>query len=49
MWHADQNWGDDDAILVNYPTRPFNHANPDKYRIDPHSGVIPFDWSLRDG
>ena len=49
VWHADQNWGDDDAILVNYPTRPFNHANPDKYRIDPHSGVIPFDWSLRDG
>ena len=23
--------------------------NPDKHRIDPHSGVIPFDWTLRDG
>lgn len=49
VWHADQNWGDRDAILVNYPTRPFNHAEPDKYRIDPHSGEIPFDWSLPDG
>jgi dTDP-4-dehydrorhamnose 3,5-epimerase len=49
VWHADQNWGDDDALIVNFPTRPFNRDAPDKYRIDPHSGEIPFDWSLRDG
>ena len=49
VWHADQNWGEQDAILINYPTEPFNHADPDKYRIDPHSGLIPFDWSVRDG
>jgi hypothetical protein len=30
-------------------TRPCDHADPDKYRIDPHSGEIPFDWTLRDG
>jgi cellulose synthase/poly-beta-1,6-N-acetylglucosamine synthase-like glycosyltransferase len=24
-------------------------ANPDKYRIDPHGGTIPFDWTVRDG
>jgi dTDP-4-dehydrorhamnose 3,5-epimerase len=49
VWHADQNWGDADAALLNFPTRPFNHAEPDKFRIDPHSGEIDFDWSLPDG
>lgn len=49
VWHADQNWGDADAQILNFPTRPFDRENPDKYRIDPHSGEIPFDWSLNDG
>jgi dTDP-4-dehydrorhamnose 3,5-epimerase len=49
VWHADQNWGDDDVVLVNYPTVAYDAANPDKERIDPHSGEIPFDWSLPDG
>jgi dTDP-4-dehydrorhamnose 3,5-epimerase len=49
VWHADQNWGDGDAFIMNFPTRPYEPADPDKYRIDPHSGEIPFDWSLRDG
>jgi len=49
VWHADQNWGDFEARLINFPTRPYDHTAPDKYRIDPHSGIIPFDWELRDG
>ena len=49
VWHADQNWGDSEALIVNFPTRPYDPERPDKYRIDPHAGVIPFDWSLRDG
>ena len=49
VWHASQNWGADDAILMNFPTRPYDPADPDKYRIDPHSGEIPFDWGLPDG
>jgi len=49
VWHADQNWGQTDARIVNFPTHPYDHADPDKFRIDPHSDVIPFDWALRDG
>jgi dTDP-4-dehydrorhamnose 3,5-epimerase len=49
VWHAAQNWGDTDAVLINFPTRPFNRERPDKYRIDPESGKIPFDFRLRDG
>jgi dTDP-4-dehydrorhamnose 3,5-epimerase-like enzyme len=49
VWHADQNWGETDLALVNFPTHPYEHADPDKYRIDPHSGEIAFDWTRRDG
>ncbi len=49
VWHADQNTGDRDVVVLNLPTRPFDRATPDQYRIDPHSEEIPFDWTLRDG
>jgi dTDP-4-dehydrorhamnose 3,5-epimerase len=49
VWHADQNTGDRRTLIVNFPTRAYDRANPDKYRIDPHSGAIQFDWTLRDG
>ena len=49
VWHADQNFGDTDVSLINFPTRPYDHGDPDKHRIDPHSGLIPFDFSLPDG
>ena len=46
VWHGDQNYGDIDAVMLNFPTRPYDRDNPDKYRIDPRSDEIPFDWSL---
>lgn len=49
VWHADHNHGSTEALIVNHPTRRFDAAEPDKETIDPHSGVIPFDWTLRDG
>lgn len=48
VWHADQNTGDRDVVVINFPTRPYDHDKPDKYRIDPSSGDIPFDWTLKD-
>ena len=49
VWHADHNWGDSVARILNFPTRAYDPEDPDKWRIDPHAGVIPFDWALRDG
>lgn len=49
VWHADQNVGDVPCRVINFPTHPYDHDNPDKYRIDPASGEIPFDFTLRDG
>ena len=48
VWHADQNWGDSEALLINFPTQPYDPEAPDKQRIDPHAGTIPFDWRLDD-
>jgi dTDP-4-dehydrorhamnose 3,5-epimerase len=49
VWHADQNWGESDVVLFNFPTRPYDREHPDKHRIDPASNEIPFDFRLRDG
>jgi hypothetical protein len=35
VWHADQNTGETDVFILNFPTRAFDPAHPDKYRIDP--------------
>jgi dTDP-4-dehydrorhamnose 3,5-epimerase len=42
--HAVQNIGTCDATFVNLPSRPYDHANPDKYRIDMNSGQIPYEF-----
>jgi dTDP-4-dehydrorhamnose 3,5-epimerase len=49
VWHADQNIGAEEAAIMNFPTVAYDPTAPDKYRIDPHSGEIPFDWDVLDG
>ena len=41
--------GTEPGYLINCPDRPYNHAKPDEYRIDPYSGEIPYDWRRKDG
>jgi len=49
VWHADQNTGATEAVVVNFPTKPYNREDPDKRRLDPHGDEIPFDFALLDG
>jgi dTDP-4-dehydrorhamnose 3,5-epimerase len=49
VWHANQNYGETDAVILVFPTLTYQHSEPDKYRLDPQSGEIPFDWTLKDG
>lgn len=42
IYHALQNVGTTDALLVNMPTRPYNHEDPDKYRLPVNNEYIPF-------
>ena len=41
--------GSEPGYLVNCPTEPYDHSNPDEQRIDPHSGGVPYDWKRKDG
>jgi dTDP-4-dehydrorhamnose 3,5-epimerase len=41
VWHADANIGSRDCVAVNFPTMPYDHANPDKYRLPIDTPLIP--------
>jgi hypothetical protein len=33
VWHADFNFGTRDALVVNFPNKPNDHPNRDKFRL----------------
>src|SRR4051812_22478828 len=43
VWHAERNIGDDEVVIVNFPTEPFHHAAPDKERLPLDNDVLPVD------
>jgi dTDP-4-dehydrorhamnose 3,5-epimerase len=44
VWHADQAVGSKDVLVVNLPTVPYDHKNPDKYRLPLDTDLIPYDF-----
>jgi dTDP-4-dehydrorhamnose 3,5-epimerase len=42
VWHAVRNVGSGDAMVVNFATATFDHANPDKYRLPLNNDRIPY-------
>lgn len=42
VFHAVQNIGEVDAYFINLPTKPYNHADPDKYRLPLDTDKIPY-------
>ncbi|MCK4852386.1 MAG: dTDP-4-dehydrorhamnose 3,5-epimerase family protein [Candidatus Omnitrophica bacterium] len=34
----------EEALVINTVTEPYNHEDPDEYRLDPFENDIPFDW-----
>jgi dTDP-4-dehydrorhamnose 3,5-epimerase len=44
VWHANHNIGDRDAVCINFPTRPYDHESPDKYRLPLDTEEIPYHW-----
>lgn len=49
VWHADHNIGAVDAVLINFPTMPCDHANPDKYRLPLDTELIPHSFGDAQG
>jgi dTDP-4-dehydrorhamnose 3,5-epimerase len=42
VYHALKNIGNDDAFFINLPSEPYNHKDPDKYRLPLKNDLIPF-------
>lgn len=38
-----------EALVINMVTECYNAKDPDEFRVDPHSGEIPYDWNRKDG
>jgi dTDP-4-dehydrorhamnose 3,5-epimerase len=47
--HGMKGIGTESAFLLNLTTEPYNHDDPDEFRVPPHDGGIPYDWTRKDG
>lgn len=49
VYHGFKCISDHEAMCINIPTEPYQYADPDEYRVDPHDNEIPYDWARKDG
>ncbi|WP_370462711.1 hypothetical protein [Ruegeria sp. PrR005] len=42
VWHVNINIGSGDVRVINFPTQPYDHTNPDKYRLPLDTDLIPY-------
>ncbi len=49
VYHGFKCISQEEAIVVNTPTRTYNYRDPDEYRIPPHESGIPYRWDRKDG
>ena len=49
VWHAEHNIGSKDVVVIDLPTRPYDHANPDKYRLPVGTPLIPYSFGTARG
>ena len=49
VWHGFKCIGEEEAIIVNVVTAPYDYDEPDEFRVPPHSDEIPYNWELREG
>ncbi|MFH1338462.1 MAG: dTDP-4-dehydrorhamnose 3,5-epimerase family protein [Candidatus Omnitrophota bacterium] len=47
VYHGFKNIGDTEAIVINTVTEPYNHKNPDEYRVDAFDEKIGYKWDKK--
>jgi dTDP-4-dehydrorhamnose 3,5-epimerase len=45
VYHGFKCVSDEEAVVINTVTRPYDKNDPDEYRVDAFDNDIPFDWS----
>jgi dTDP-4-dehydrorhamnose 3,5-epimerase len=49
VYHGFKCISENEAVCLNIPTRTYNYAEPDEYRLPAHTDRIPYDWARQDG
>jgi len=49
VYHGFKCISESEAIVINCPTEVYDDHALDEYRVQPHGGEIPYDWSRKDG
>ena len=49
VYHGFKCISEGEAIVINCPTEVYHYEEPDEFRVEPHGGKIPYDWSRKDG
>jgi dTDP-4-dehydrorhamnose 3,5-epimerase len=49
VYHGWKCISQEEALVINVPTEPYNRETPDEYRVDPHQNDIPYGWDRKDG
>jgi len=44
VYHGFKAVSDEEAVVINVPTRPYDREHPDEYRVDAYENDIPYDW-----
>ncbi|MEW6685559.1 MAG: dTDP-4-dehydrorhamnose 3,5-epimerase family protein [Candidatus Edwardsbacteria bacterium] len=49
VYHGWKCISEEEAVVINCPTEPYNYQHPDEERLEPHGEEIPYDWNRKDG
>ena len=47
VYHGWKCIGQEEAVVVNSPTEPYNYEKPDEYRVPFDSPSVPYDWEIK--
>jgi dTDP-4-dehydrorhamnose 3,5-epimerase len=49
VYHGWKCVSEEEALVINIPTEPYDRESPDEFRLDPHQNNIPYTWQRKDG
>lgn len=49
VYHGWKCVSENEALVINCPTEPYNYEQPDEHRLPYDTKEIPYDWSLKHG
>jgi len=47
VWHGFKCVSEEEAIVINVPSEPYNHKGPDEYRKPYNDPSIPYEWERK--